>query len=319
MINIGILGCADVVKKHIVNALSSVKEAKISHIASRDVKKAKEWSEIFGCDYSDSYGSLLKENIDAVYIPLPIGLHEEWVIKAANAGKHILCEKSLSDNLSSVKRMIEICKKSNIVLFEDFMCDYHPQHKKVMSISKDLGDLFMFNGNFGFPPLNKDNIRYKKELGGGSLNDAGCYPVFMSRKLFQTEPVSVTCRLISDPDIKGAAFLEFPDNRFAAIAFGFDNAYQNNYSLWLKNGIIKVNRAFSIPHDMIPEVYLIKDNTEIKIDIPSANHFTLIFQDFIDAIKKKQYKYDALLNQAKVMEALRISNKKNQKIYINEI
>ncbi len=322
MIKLGILGCANIVEKHIIKALSNVSNGKLTIIASRDLSKAKDCASRFGCDYANSYDDLLKSDIDAVYIPLPVGLHEEWVIKAANAKKHILCEKSLSSDLDSVKRMIEVCKKNKVILFENFMCDYHPQHQKVISILPEIGEMFMFNGFFGFPPPDKDNIRYKKELGGGSLNDAGCYPLFIVRKIFQSEPIAVTCKLVEDKkevDIKGTAYLEFPDNRFATIAFGFDNYYQNKYSLWGSKGIINVERAFSIPADMKSNVSLIKQDVENDIEIPAANHFTLIFEDFFDKIKMKEYDYSNLVSQAKVMEALRISAKEDRKVHIDEL
>lgn len=321
MITLGIIGCANVVEKHIIKSLSIVKNGKLSGIASRDINKAKECARKFGCSYFDSYDSLLKSNVDAVYIPLPVGLHEEWVIKAANAGKHILCEKSLSDNFASVKRMIEVCKKNKVILVENFMCDYHPQHESVISLLPEIGDIFMFNSKFGFPPLDKDNIRYQKELGGGSLNDIGCYPVFMSRKILQSEPLEVTCKLVSNNnvDIQGVAYLEFPDKKFATISFGFNNFYQNNYSIWGKKGLIKVERAFSIPAEMKPQVNLLKEDMNKIIDIPAANHFELIFKEFFNKIEKKEYEnfdYSSLIAQAKVMEALRISSKENRKVKI---
>ncbi len=313
------MGCANVVEKHIIKALSKVKNGKLYGIASRDVNKAKECASKYGCKYFESYDALLKSDVDAVYLPLPIGLHEEWVIKAAEAGKHILCEKSLSDNLVSVKRMIDLCQKNNVVLFENFMCGYHPQHQKVISLLPEIGEVFILNAFFGFPPLEKDNIRYKKELGGGSLNDAGCYTVFISRKILQSEPIAVTCKLVYDNnvDIQGSAYLEFPNNKFASIAFGFNNSYQNNYSVWGSKGIIKIERAFSIPADIKPEVNLVKQDVNTTLDIPAENHFALIFEDFFSKIKNKEYDYSHLIAQARVMEALRISAKEDRKVKIS--
>src|SRR3989338_7038345 len=142
-VRLGILGCASIVEKQIVPALREVDSCMLVAIASREAAKAKEWAQRFGCEFEDSYESLLqRKDIDAVYIPLPVGMHKEWVIKAAMAGKHILCEKSLAENFNLVQEMVRVCQERGVHLFENFMCNYHPQHEKVISLieSGELGD-----------------------------------------------------------------------------------------------------------------------------------------------------------------------------------
>jgi len=323
----GIIGCANIVQRDIIRALQNVKNVKLVAIASRDSKKAKNWAEKFNCEYEKSYDDIIKRrDIDAVYIPLPIGLHKEWVIKAAKHKKHIICEKSLAESFMSVKEMVKSCNENNVILYENFMCDYHPQHQKILSLISNgkIGDVALFRGFFGFPPLNEENFRYQKSLGGGSLNDAGAYPVFMSRKVLQSEPLSVTCKLYYDKnydvDIQGSAYLEFPENKVALISFGFNNVYQNNYSIWGSAGLINVNRAYSIPYDMKPPIELVKQDSIKKIEISSADHFSLIFEDFCSKVlENKKFSYNSLVSQAKVMEALRISSQENKKISIKDI
>jgi len=326
-VNLGILGCANIVEKHIIEAFKGVKNGKIITIASRDGEKAKAWSKKINCEYDKSYEDLLeRKDIDAVYIPLPIGLHREWVIKAAKAKKHIICEKSLTDSFSAAKEMVNACKKNKVVLYENFMCNYHPQHQRVEALISDgtIGDVHLFKGFFGFPPLKENSFVYKKSLGGGSLNETGTYPVFMSRKTLKSEPLSVTCSLfydkIHDADIRGSAYMEFQKNKSALISFGFDNMYQNNYSVWGSTGLINVDRAYSIPADMKPQIELIKQNSNKKIDAAAANHFTLIFNDFFNSIlEKRKIDYSSILSQARVMEALRISAKKDKKVKVDSI
>tara|TARA_Y100000310_G_scaffold274378_1_gene290362 strand:+ start:7529 stop:8521 length:993 start_codon:yes stop_codon:yes gene_type:complete len=327
VVNIGIIGCADVVEKHIFSAFNSIKNGKIITIASRDSGKARTLAKKNNCEYEKSYDDILeRDDIDAVYIPLPIGLHQEWVIRAAKAKKHIICEKSLADSFSAVKEMVNTCQKNKVRLYEDFMCNYHPQHQRVLSlISEDtIGDVHSFRGFFGFPPLEEGNFRYIKSLGGGSLNDAGAYPVFMSRKILQLEPLSVTCNLVYDKkhyvDIQGSAYIEFPQNKIAFVGFGFNNMYQNNYSVWGSTGLINVERAYSIPDDMKPQMTLLKQDSTQKIDVPPANHFTLIFTDFFNSIlEKRKIDYSSLLSQARVMEALRVSSKEDRKVKVASI
>src|SRR3989344_3400981 len=295
-LRIGILGCANVARKSAIPALKNLPNIELVGIASRDLLKANQWVKEFGINNAYSYDDLVEsDEIDAIYVPLPIGLHEKWVIKAAENGKHVICEKSISDNFNSVKKIVEICKTS------------------------------VFNGFFGFPPLDKKNFRYDSELGGGSLNDAGAYTVFMARKFFG-EPLTATCSLVRDGgvDIKGSAMLEFKDGKIGLLSFGFNNVYQNNYTIWGSKGLIKVNRAYSIPGNLKPDIDLLKNDgvkeSISKVDVSAVNQFELIFTDFCNTIfDKKKVDYDRIINQAKVLEAMRISAKENRKVLISEI
>lgn len=323
-IRLGILGCANIVEKF-ASALKEVPSCTLVAIASRDPQKAKSWAEKFSCSHEPSYDALLRRNdIDAVYIPLPIGLHKEWAVKAAKAGKHVLCEKSLAESYAAVQEMVSVCQEERVHLFENFMCDYHPQHEKVLSLMKsgEVGKVFLFEGMFGCPPFNPTNIRYSKILGGGALNDLGTYPLFMSRKLFKAEPKAVTCRLhfISGVDVRGSALVEFDQGREALISFGFNNFYQNKYSVWGETGIIHVKRAYSIPPTMRPEVELQKQGSIQNVEVAAANHFVFIIAAFCNAIGSgKKPDYAPLLSQARAMEALRLSAEGKRTVSLSEI
>ncbi len=338
-IRIGILGCAKVVEKNALPSLQNLPGGKLTAIASRDRIKTQEWAAKYNLTAYDSYEELLSSTeIDAVYIPLPIGLHEQWVIAAANHKKHVICEKSLSTSLQSTKNMIEACQKNNVILFENFMCAYHPQHEFVRTTiaSGKIGKVRIYKGYFGFPPFEKNSFRYDPILGGGSLNDAGAYTIFMARKIFQTEPIALTSTLEYNTekgvDIHGSLFAEFPHNQVAITSFGFDQVYQNNYELWGQNGLIKVNRAFSIPPNLAPPIELItNENMTQKTQSPILlpfNQFEAIFIDFIYCINNKnspiatieqQHRIQNILNQARCMEAIRISHKENRKVMLLEV
>lgn len=330
---IGILGCANIAAKSAIKAFQSIDNAEVVSIASRDYSKAKEWAIKFGIRAEGSYDSLISsKDIDAVYIPLPIGLHKEWILKTAKEKKHIICEKSLAESFDSVKEIVNNCKSNGVILYESFMCDFHPQHSKVLSLIEDgkIGCQKVFQSYFGFPQLAKDNIRYNKQLGGGSLNDVGAYTVFMSRKIFSDEPLTVNCTMFYDNDVDfgGSAKLVFNDSKIALLSFSFDAVYQNNYSIWGTKGLLKVGRAYGIPPDFKPVVELIT-NENLKeaitnIDISAANHFELIFHDFCDTILNKPKDkinliYDKILSQAKVLEAMRISAKENRTVELKEV
>jgi NDP-hexose-3-ketoreductase len=336
-VKIGILGCANIAERYAIKAFQAIENAEVLGIASRDYAKAKEWASRFGISAENSYDSLLlNPDVDAVYIPLPIGLHKEWILKAVAAGKHVICEKSLTGDFESAKQVVELCRSGSIVLYENFMCDFHPQHGKVLSLIQggSIGEPEVFKGYFGFPLMNEKNFRYNKNLGGGSLNDAGAYTVFMARKIFGKEPVSADCSLFygaeSGVDMRGSAMLKFSDGETALIAFSFDSMYQNNYSVWGREGLLSVDRAYSIPPEMKPDIALItnkgsKEST-VSVDVPAANHFELIFQDFCDTVLNKKDRadkisktYSQLISQAKALEAMRVSARENRTVKLTEI
>lgn len=320
-INFGILGCANIAQRTMIATIQDDPNCEVLSVASRSLDKAKDVASKFNISHAESYDELVNNSyIDAIYIPLPIGMHKEWCLKAANNGKHIICEKSLSDNLADVQEILEAAKKNNIVLFENFMCDYHPQHEKVMDLIKNnqIGDIRNIDLKFGFPPLDENNIRYSKGLGGGALNDAGAYTLFMAQKLTELSPLSITCHLYNmnfEVDMMGSALLEFPGEICANLQFGFSHDYHNEYVIWGSKGTIKVNRAYSIPANFSPQITLTKNGKEESISCEAADHFKLLVSDFAKSIENKEYSLDKVAAQAKFMQAMRDSAKGKKTIY----
>lgn len=324
-INMGILGCAKIARKYAINAFKNLKEVDKIFIASRDVDKAKRWAEEFGIGFKDSYENLIKDNsIDAVYIPLPIKFHEEWAVKCAENNKHVICEKSLSPNFDSAKRIVNNFNKEGLVLFENFMCDYHPQHSKILSLihKGEIGNPLIFRSYFGVEILEGD-IRKDESLDTGCLNDVGTYIVFMSRKMFQDEPISVVADFDQN---QGTIYMKFPGNKTAFGGFGFNHAYQNNYGVWGSKGLVETKRAYSITPTTKAIINLFKVNpkgdTSEQIEVENVNQFELIFNDFCQTIlnkddKKRLNKYGAILSQGRIMEALRTSNRLGKKVFLD--
>lgn len=329
-IKFGVIGCSRVAKKSTLPALNSSEMAEIEIIGSRSLEKAKEFCEEFNCNSYGTYEDVLKnKNIDAVYISLPIGLHEEWVVKSAKAGKHILCEKSSTTSLDSAKRMVGICRENNVRILEGFMFKHHPQNKKVLGLIEEgiLGDLLAFQGCFGFPFPKEDNIRLKKELGGGVLNDAACYPIYASRMLFGEEPESVFCKLKKDPqlgiDTKADIVLNYSNGKVAFISSSFGASFQSKYGLWGAKSYLNVNRAYAVPKDMQTTIFL-NINDEIReITMEPEDHFKLMVDNFCKVISSKEKRIQNfesdLLAQARVLEALRLSDKEDRIVKISEL
>lgn len=325
----GIIGCSRIAESSVIPSIQNSKYANLEVIGSRNNKKSKDFAKKFKCKNFGTYEDVLEnDDVDVVYISVPVGLHEKWAIKAAKNGKHILCEKSSTITFSSAKKMVLSAKKHNVRLMEALMFRFHPQHSKVKELIKNnyLGKLFNFTGFYGFPPIPRTDIRFDKSLGGGILNDAGCYPICASRILFNEEPESVFCNLTVDEkskvDTKANLFLKYADLKSAYMAVGYDVSYNSTYGLWGTNGNLSLKRAYNIPSDMNAEIILNRENPKI-LSIKPVNHFNLMIDNFsktlLHTIKASFNFEDDLLKQARIMEAARKSSKTKKVIKINDI
>ena len=328
-IRFGVIGCSSIANKSFIPAILESKSAVLSMLGSRSKEKALEFSKKFGCDSFGNYEEVIEnKDIDAVYISLPVGLHEEWAIRAAKAGKHILCEKSSADSLDSAKRMVKKCRENKVRILEGFMFRYHPQHVKVLSMIDEglLGDLLMFHGHFGFPIPSDNNHRMKKELGGGSLNDGAAYPIYASRMLFGAEPLSVCCRLKIKSgrgvDTKADIFLSYNGGKSAFASSAFGAYFQSTYSLWGTKSFLKLKRAYAVPKDMSTGIFWDSNDSVSEIIIEPQDHFRLMVDDFCREISGRKHTRnfeDDLLAQARVMEAARLSHKEERIVNMSEI
>jgi len=328
VLKIGAIGCSDVAKRQFFPAINSSQLANVEYIGSRSLKKAEEWAKKYGCSKFGTYDDVIDSNIDAVYISLPIGLHEEWTLKAAKAGKHVLCEKSSTTSYESAKKMVKTCKENNIRILEGFAFRFHPQHKQIRElICREIGELHNFYGIYGFPLPLEDNIRWKKELGGGVLNDVSCYPIYASRLVFQSEPISVLSHLEFDKkfdvDKSADVILKYPNEKTAFVSSGFNNYYQSKYSVWGSKARISTKRAYAVPRDYKTSIYLDKNDKISETIIPPVNQFAIMFDIFCNVITnniKNPYDFENdLLEQAKLMESIRISSHEKRLVPLSEI
>jgi len=310
-IKIGVMGCANIARRSVIPAIKSVEDFELTAIASRNLEKALQFTKQFGGKAEEGYDRLINnKELDAVYIPLPTGLHHEWIKKALLFGKHVIAEKSLAMNDTSVKELVDIAKKNKLVLMENFMYRYHSQHNKVFSLleNNEIGDLRLFKSAFGFPPLDKKNFRYNKELGGGAVYDAAAYLVnaslwFLGSNLEVTSS-NLTVETETSVVINGSANLYSKTTGMVSqIAFGFDNFYQCNYEFWGSNGKIIVDRAFTAKPDYKPKIIVEKPGIRNEYTMPPDNHFINIFKEFAVCIKSGNYKKHnpTILNQNRIL------------------
>ena len=197
----GILSTASIGKRSVIPGIQESSERnEVVAVASRNLEKAKQFAEDMGIPQAyGSYEELLNDpEIDAVYIPLPNHLHKEWTIKAAEAGKHILCEKPVALNEKEAKEMIEACEKAGVILVEAYMYRHQLRYAEIKERMKngEIGEIRGIHSVFTFNNAGDSaNIRYTKKWGGGSIYDVGVYPISAARLLLDEEPTAVynTC------------------------------------------------------------------------------------------------------------------------------
>ncbi|MBT2291268.1 Gfo/Idh/MocA family oxidoreductase [Paenibacillus albidus] len=216
----GIMGCAQIAIGSVMPAIQDSERGVIVAIASRGLEKSSAVAADFGIEKAyGSYEELLADpEIDAVYIPLPNHLHREWVIRAAEAGKHVLCEKPIALDSREAAEMVKACKEAGVHLAEAYMYRHHPRIAELQEIiaSGEIGELRSIRGTFTYNDAeDKSNIRFKAAWGGGSLYDVGCYPLSAARLLFGTEPEAVTVHGIfsaehDNVDMMASGLVEFP-------------------------------------------------------------------------------------------------------------
>ena len=191
----GILSTANIGRAAVIPAIHHATNGEVIAVASRDAERARDFAAANNIPHAlDSYEALLDDDrVDAVYIPLPNSLHREWTVRAAQAGKHVLCEKPLGLTAEECDTMAAAAAAAGVLCMEAFMYRFHPRIDRVLALIADgaIGGLRSIYSAFTFKLTKPDNIRWIPELGGGALMDVGCYCVNVSRTLAQGEPVEV--------------------------------------------------------------------------------------------------------------------------------
>jgi len=210
MFRFGILSTANIGIEHVIPAIQASQNCVVAAVASRDIKKARKVAKRFGAPLSfGSYEEMLEsDEIDGVYIPLPTSQHVEWTLKAAKAGKHVLCEKPISLKADEIKPLIEARDKHNVIVSEAFMVTYHPQWLKVRDLLARgaIGTLRQVQASFTYYNVDPENMRNIVKLGGGVVPDIGVYPIVATRFATGAEPKQVNSRIEFDKKFKTDCF-----------------------------------------------------------------------------------------------------------------
>lgn len=303
----GVLGYARIARNSVIPAIMKASNAEFYAIASRDEGKLKECCETFGCPKAyNSYDALLEDpEVEAVYIPLPNGLHKEWTLKAAQKGKHILCEKPMAMNKQECLEMIEACKKHKVKLMEAFMYRYTDRIRKVKELldSGVIGEVRHINSTFRFLLNRPRDVRLDPAQGGGSLYDVGCYTINFTGMITGRAPVSMSAECVTrnGVDVGFSAVLKYDNDVIAVINSGFDT-YRVQYALIAgTKGTLQVPDLIS---DVAGTLTLTTEEGTRQIEVKASERYVLEVEDFSDAILKDRLPLFSLEETVRNMEII---------------
>jgi predicted dehydrogenase len=289
-IRFGVLGVAQIAQK-VIPAMQRCELCEVTAVASRDSGRAQAAAARLGV--ARAYGSyeelLADSSIDAIYNPLPNHLHVPWSILAAEAGKHVLCEKPLGLDAAEVLRLIEARDRTGLKMTEGFMIRVHPQWLRSREIvqSGEIGELRAIHCVFSYFDRDPASINNKPEYGGGALMDIGCYPIHASRWMFGTEPRHVSARIERDPDFgtdrTTSGLLEFPNGQTLFTVSTQMNPYQR-VQFFCTKGDIEIEIPFNAPIDRETRIFVDVGENRRSETFPVCDPYTLQGDAFARAI-----------------------------------
>jgi predicted dehydrogenase len=315
----GVLGTAKIALTKVIPAMQRSPWCEIAAIASRDHTKAVETAERL--HIPNSYGSyeelLADSSIEAIYNPLPNNLHVPFTIKAAEAGKHVLCEKPIAMNATEARTLIDVRDRTGVRIQEAFMVRTHPQWletRRLINAGK-IGSLRAISGFFSYFNPDPANIRNQLELGGGALMDIGCYPINVSRFMYASEPTRVVSHIERDPttgiDTLTTAMLDFPNGHSTFTCSTRLAPYQRTIFHGTE-GRIEVLIPFNAPNDRPMQILLdtsddLSGQSAETIELPICDQYEIQGTLFSRAIRENREQAIPLedsINNMKVIDAV---------------
>jgi predicted dehydrogenase len=306
----GVLGTASIALRKVIPAMKQSRWCEIAAIASRDLAKADESAERL--NIPTAYGSyeelLADDSIEAIYNPLPNHLHVPWTIKAAEAGKHVLCEKPIALDAAEARRLIDVRDRTGVRIQEAFMVRTHPQWLETSRLiqSGKIGSLRSITGYFSYFNDDPANIRNHLEFGGGALMDIGCYPINISRFIYEAEPRRVLGVIQRDATTKTdtltTAVLDFP-NGHSTFTCSTRLAPYQRMIFHGTEARIEVLIPFNAPHDQ-PTRILLNDET---IEFPICDQYEIqgtLFSQAIRENRAQEIPLEDAINNMNVIDAV---------------
>ncbi len=294
----GVLSTADIGMAKVTPAIQQAENCDVVAIASRSSDRAEAAAAQLGIPGAyGSYEALLEApDIDAVYLPLPNNLHREWTIKAAVAGKHVLCEKPIALTEAQAEEMAAVADEAGVKIQEAFMYRHHPTWVEAVRLiaSGAIGELQAVQSWFSYFNDDPNNIRNHTELGGGAIMDIGCYCINLSRMLFEAEPTRVEAAVRRDRtmgiDIVSSAVLEFPGGGQATFTCSTRAEDYQRVHIVGTHGRIDIEIPFNIPPDRQTRIFVTQGGdppvapTTETVSFPAADQYTIQASLFARAI-----------------------------------
>jgi predicted dehydrogenase len=293
----GVLGVAEIATKKVIPAMQQGAWSRIAAIASRDAEKA--WDAAAALNIPKSYGSydelLGDSDIEAVYIPLPNHLHVPWTIRAAEAGKHVLCEKPIGLSAAEATQLIAVRDRTGVQIEEAFMVRTHPQWLRALEIVRSgrIGPVRAIAGLFSYFNDDASNVRNMTTFGGGGLLDIGCYLINTARMLFQEEPRRVCALIEEDPVLRvdrlSSMLLDFPSGQ-AIGTCSTQLAPAQSVAISGTRGRIEIEIPFNAPPDR-PCRIAVEDGSNLGvssheyIQIETCDQYTVQGDLFSQAVR----------------------------------
>ena len=316
----GVLGCSAFARGTAIPAMALAENVELAGIASRSKDKAQAWASELG--FGRAYGSyeemLADPDIEAVYNPLPNGLHPEWAIKTAQAGKHSIVEKPFAANVGEARQVAEVVRQHGVKVMEAFMWRFHPMHLRARQLIRDgaIGEVRLVRSAFTFTLERKANVRLDPQLAGGGLMDVGCYCLCAARFLFEAEPTRVFASADFDPeygvDMLASGMLEFPTGR-ALFDTGFALPFRCEYEVVGTKGRILAPNAFLPGRE--GELHITQNGQHTQESFSAVNQWTLEFEHLSRCIiddTPLDYDTDDAVKQQRTLDAIHLSTRSGQ-------
>jgi NDP-hexose-3-ketoreductase len=287
----GVLGCASIGRRRMLPAMLAQPDIDVTAVASRDPAKAAAFAAELGCDPVTGYEALLdRDDLDAVYVPLPVTLHAEWVERALLSGRHVLCEKPLTARFADSERLVKLAGDRGLTLMESLMFVTHAQHAAVRRLLADgaIGELRSLTAEFAFPPKPPGDMRYHP-VGGGALVEIGVYPI-RTALMYLGDDLDVLGAVVRrDPrsgvDLSGAALLAGPGGIPAHLTWGMEHGYRSSYELWGSAGRIVLQWAYTPPAGHAPVLRLERQDVVEKHTLSPDDQFGNVLAAFVRAVR----------------------------------
>lgn len=313
MIGVGVLGCADVAWRRMLPTFQADEHARVVAVASRTGDQAAKFAAEFGCAALVGYQSLLdRDDVDAVYLPLPPGLHATWIRRALRAGKHVLTEKPATTSAEDTADVVALAEARGLVLMENFMFLHHSRHERVLRLLAEgaVGEVRSFHSTFTIPARPPGDIRLAAALGGGALLDNGGYPVRAAQLLLGPDLDVAGANLMTDPrhgvDVAGSALLYRSDGVSAQLTFGMDHHYLNDYHVHGSGGRLSVDRAFTPPAELATEITVARRGRVDQVGLAAEDQCAGTVSAFVTAIRTgERPDTGAMVRQATLIDEIR--------------